>query len=124
MKNIFFLSLVVFLFSSCIIELPDTTGRLIIQNNSGSSVTFITDVWTRQEGSLEWVSRWHGIKANDEEITLYLEPDNYNLRIRVEYLIVGQNFETGYKQPAVIKAGKSRFYVFDGMGIYDMEAAK
>jgi hypothetical protein len=107
---------------SCVMETPDNTGKLVVQNHSESAVIFITDVWTHQEGSLEWVSRWHGSKADGEEITLHLEPGSYDLKLKAEYLFIGQYFETGYKQPAVIKTGKTKFYIFDGVGIYDMEA--
>lgn len=124
MKKIIFLSFCVISFYSCVIVLNDNTGKLVIQNNSNSAVTFITDVWTRTEGSLEWERRWHGFKANGEEITLYLEPDDYDLRIRAEYIYIGQYYETGYKQPALVKKDKTKTYIFDGMGIYDMEAVK
>jgi hypothetical protein len=126
MKNTTVFSFALFLVSlvtlSCDIEIPDNTGKLVIQNNSDSVITFITDVWTHQEGSLEWVSRWHGSKTANEEITLYLEPGRYDLKIRAEYLLIGLYFETAYKQPAVIKTDSTKFYIFDGNGFYDMEA--
>jgi hypothetical protein len=124
MKNMIIFSFILFLLPSCNTEMPDETGKLVVQNNSASAVTFITGVWTHQEGSMEWVSRWHGSKAADEEITLYLKPGNYDLKIKTEYLFIGQYFETGYKQPAVIKTDKTKFYIFDGSGLYDMEAAQ
>jgi hypothetical protein len=120
MKNIR-VFLLIFL-CSCAVEIPDNTGKLVIKNNSDSAVTFITDVWTHQEGSMEWVSRWHGSKAPNEEITLHLEPGNYDLKIKTDHLFIGQYYETGYKQPAAIKTGKTKFYIFDGSGFYDMES--
>lgn len=121
MKKIFSLSFTAIFLFSCITGAEDNAGKLVVQNNSGSSVTFITDVWTHQEGSLEWINRWHGSKADAEEITLYLEPGHYDLKIRTEYLFMGQYYETGYKQPAIVKTGTAKIYIFDGMGIYDME---
>jgi hypothetical protein len=124
MKKIFVALSALFLLASCVIEIHDNTGKLVIQNNSGSSVVFITDVLTHREGSLVWVSRWQGSKADGEEIILSLEPGKYDLKIRAEYLFIGQYYETGYKQPAVIRTGDAKIYAFDGMGIYDIEAVQ
>jgi hypothetical protein len=124
MKNIRISFFVLLVLSSCHVEMPDETGKLVVRNNSASTVTFITDVWTHQEGSMEWVPHWHGSKAAGEEISLYLEPGNYDLKIKAEYLLVGQYFETAYKQPAVIKTNTTKFYTFDGSGLYDMESVQ
>jgi hypothetical protein len=124
MKKMLCISFCAILFFSCVIGIDDTTGKLVIQNNSGSPVTFITDVWTHTEGSLEWINRWHGSKQDGEEITLYLEPNNYDLKIRTDYLFVGLYYETGYKRPAAVKTNTSKIYIFDGIGIYDMEDVK
>ncbi|MDR2079494.1 MAG: hypothetical protein LBP74_07235, partial [Treponema sp.] len=107
-----------FLPSSCTFEPPENAGKLVIRNNADSAVTFITGVWTHMEGSLEWVPRWQGSKPSGEAIALSLEPGTYDLKIRAEYMLISQFFETAYKQPAVVKTDQTLFYIFDGGGIY------
>jgi hypothetical protein len=106
---------------------PDNkAGKIIVQNQSYDSTLEISDVWLKEPGSIDWVNYWHGSCKGDSEyineLSFNLDPGTYNVKIKViKYGIFYRYYETGYMQPVIIKRDDSKFVIYDGNGIYDME---
>jgi hypothetical protein len=105
---------------SCPYTVPEK-GKMVVQNWSSGNATMITDVWTHVEGSTEWINFWHGECPPQEELSFFLEPGRYNVRVKTSTIFVPRFYETGYMQPILISYGDIKFIIFDGKGIYDME---
>jgi hypothetical protein len=123
-KDLFLIAAVsLILFASCPVELPENTGKIIVQNNSTSPIQVITDVWLHETGSTEWINSWHGECEKDAEISFTTDPGTYDVRIKVlQAYIIPSFYETGYHQSIKLDNKASKFIIFDGTGIYDMES--
>jgi hypothetical protein len=124
MNKLFLLPILLFAFLSCEIN-KNGEARLVISNNSSNTSDVITEVWTRLYNSGEWLAKWNGAKAVNEDAALYLAPASYDVRVTVKRIVLGtieiKTFETGYKAPIKLSESNYKFIIFDGEGIYDME---
>jgi hypothetical protein len=94
---------------------------IVIKNTAGSDVPAITGLWTHEQGSVSWISRFSGLIYSGREETIPLPPANYDVRITVSYLLYERTFETGYMNYLRAKPNEYHFLVFDGNGLYKME---
>jgi hypothetical protein len=127
-NKLFFILLLVSLFFSCNIGLKSGEGRLVVTNNSTNTSDVVTEVWTRVYNSGDWLAKWNGNKALDEEASIDLATGSYDVRVVVKRTALNLStetisFETGYKAPITLSASDYKFIIFDGGGIYDMENA-
>jgi hypothetical protein len=120
----FILALTISLFFSC--TLFTDNGKIIVQNQTGKTSEIITDVWLQLDQATDWVNVWHGQCAGEygkyTELSFLYKAGSYNVRVRAFKLYsIGYFYETGYKSPIKLNIRDSKFIIYDGNGIYDMD---
>lgn len=123
-RNVLIFVSILFIFFICIScqIYPPNEGKLVVSNNSTSSLDKIVTVYSRVYGSSEWINSWHSEEGNrkGKDATLFLPSGQYDIKIIVKTNYTYKSYETGYKHPIAIKTSDYLFLAFDGRGIYQL----
>jgi hypothetical protein len=125
-KSGLFVVILMLVVISCRLEPGRERGRIVIQNRSYNSTLEMSDVWLKEPGSMDWKNYWSGSCRGDSEyineLFFDVESGIYDVRIQVlRYGYFHGYYETGYMQSIRVEESGSKFIIYDGNGIYDME---
>ena len=121
MRNFLFIILfvVIFLFSSCEIDLPEDVGRVRIEDSY--SYGKMAKIWVKTEDDSSWKMIWHNESSSTSTFVYFnTEPGNYRIKLSYEYYnAIPISIYSGSAYSISVVGGEYTHLIFDGFYLYE-----
>lgn len=117
MKRFFIILVLSSIFVSCRYA-PEGKGKISIENTAQDYMC-ITEVWTKEHSEYEWkLSFDNSGLANVRIAQFYLEPGNYDIKLKSRTKILPYEQEYKYSDYIIVQDNSFEYLCFNGYSIY------